>query len=144
MAKKEQTSTQPDTSELRQSPMMAHLLDALAEGTDIGHYGQLVFVMVARYFLDNEAVVQMLTQQPDLDEKQARVLVMQVEERDYSPPQRNKIMQWQAEQDFLICPTPDDPNSCNVYSDLQFPQHVYDRVEEYYEERAEAQMQTTA
>jgi hypothetical protein len=40
-------------------------------------------------------------------------------------------------------PTPDDPNSCNVYSDLQFPQHVYVRVEEYYEERAEAQMQAT-
>lgn len=142
MAKQQQTATQSEMSELRKSPMLAHLLDALEEGSDIGHYGQLVFVMVARYFIDNEEIVQLLMQQPEMDEKQARVLVMQVEERDYSPPQRNKIMEWQAEQEFPICPTPDDPNSCNVYSDLQFPQHVYDRVEEYYEERAEAQMQT--
>ena len=32
--------------QLRQSPMMAHLLDALDEGTDIGHYGKLTFAMV--------------------------------------------------------------------------------------------------
>jgi hypothetical protein len=32
--------------ELRRSPMMAHLLDALEKGTDIGHYGRLTFVTV--------------------------------------------------------------------------------------------------
>jgi hypothetical protein len=28
--------------DLRQSPMMAHMLDALDNGEDIGHYGRLV------------------------------------------------------------------------------------------------------
>jgi DNA primase large subunit len=27
--------------DLRQSPMMSHLLDALDQGEDIGHYGRL-------------------------------------------------------------------------------------------------------
>ena len=33
--------------DLRKSDMMAHLLDALDKGKDIGHYGRLVFAMVA-------------------------------------------------------------------------------------------------
>jgi len=138
---KTQKATKSDTQrELRKSPMMAHLLDALEAGTDIGHYGRLTFVMVARHFLDAEELVTLLTNQPDMDEKQARILVMQVEERDYNPPQRNKILEWQSQQEFPICPTPDDPNSCNVYRELQFPEQIYEHVEEYYEERAEAQM----
>ncbi len=129
-----------DQSELRQSPMMAHLLDALAEGTDIGHYGRLTFVMVARHFLATDDLVALLTGQPDMDEKAARMLIMQVQDRDYNPPQRQKILEWQAQQEFPICPTPDDPNSCNVYRDLQFPDGVYGHVEEFYEQRAEAEM----
>ena len=38
-------------SELRKNDMMAHLLDSLEAGKDIGHYGRLVFAMVARHFL---------------------------------------------------------------------------------------------
>ena len=79
-------------------------------------------------------------QAPDTDEKDARLLVMQVRERDYNPPQRNKILEWQSEQDFPICPTPDDPNSCNVYRELTFPDGIYDNIEEYYEEKVEAEM----
>jgi hypothetical protein len=138
MTKKQVTDEQ--YGELRKSPMMAHLLDALAEGADIGHYGRLTFVMVARHFLQDEELVQLLLKQPDLDEKAARMLVLQVQERDYNPPQRNKILEWQSQQDFPICPTPDDPNGCNVYRELQFPDQVYQHVEEFYEERAEAQM----
>jgi hypothetical protein len=138
MTKKQVTDEQHE--ELRKSPMMAHLLDALAEGADIGHYGRLTFVMVARHFLQDEELVQLLLKQPDLDEKAARMLVLQVQERDYNPPQRNKILEWQSQQDFPICPTPDDPNGCNVYRELQFPDQVYQHVEEFYEERAEAQM----
>ncbi len=33
-------------AELRKNGMMAHLMDALSQGEDIGHYGRLVFVMV--------------------------------------------------------------------------------------------------
>lgn len=140
MAKTQKATKSDPQRELRKSPMMAHLLDALEAGTDIGHYGRLTFVMVARHFLDAEELVTLLTNQPDMDEKQARILVMQVEERDYNPPQRNKILEWQSQQEFPICPTPDDPNSCNVYRELQFPEQIYEHVEEYYEERAEAQM----
>ncbi len=50
--------------DLRQSDMMAHLLDALDEGQDIGHYGKLVFAMVARHFLDEDELVSYLTAQP--------------------------------------------------------------------------------
>lgn len=96
--------------------------------------------MVARHFLSTDDLVALLAGQPDMDEKAARMLIMQVQDRDYNPPQRQKIMEWQAQQEFPICPTPDDPNSCNVYRDLQFPDGVYGHVEEFYEQRAEAEM----
>src|SRR3712207_8804213 len=35
--------------DLRRSPMMSHLLDALDRGEDIGHYGRLTFAMVAHH-----------------------------------------------------------------------------------------------
>src|SRR5437773_11686126 len=76
---------------LRDSPMMAHLLDALEAGTDVGHYGRLVFAIIARHFLDEQELVRLLTNQPGQDETQARALVLQVKERDYSPPKRARI-----------------------------------------------------
>ena len=33
---------------------------------------------------------------------------------------------------------PDDPNSGNVYRELRFPDDVYEHIQEYYEEKAEA------
>src|SRR3954453_3597549 len=89
---------------LRHSPMMAHLLDALEAGTDIGHYGRLTFAMIARHFLDEEELVRLLASQPGQDEEQARALVLQVQGRDYNPPKRERILEWQAQQDFPICP----------------------------------------
>jgi hypothetical protein len=122
-------------NDLRQSDMMAHLLDGLSAGQDIGHYGRLVFVMVARHFLDEEELVQQLTLDPDCDEHSARGLVAQVNARDYNPPRRERVLEWQAQQDFPICPNPDDPRACNVYRDLQFPDHVYEDIQEFYEEQ---------
>ena len=121
---------------LRDSPMMAHLLDALEAGTDIGHYGRLTFAMVARHFLEEEELVRLLANQPDQDETKARSLVLQVKGRDYNPPKRERILEWQAQQDFAICPTPDDPNSCNVYRELRFPDDIYDHIQEFWEEKA--------
>jgi len=43
--------------ELRKNDMMAHLLDSLDAGKDIGHYGRLVFAMVARHFLSKSELV---------------------------------------------------------------------------------------
>jgi hypothetical protein len=56
----------------------------------------------------------------------------------YNPPKRSTILQWQSEQDFPICPTSDDPDVCNVYDDLQFPDEVYGRIGEFWEEQAQA------
>src|SRR3954466_13365780 len=93
--------------ELRKNDMMAHLLDALDAGKDIGHYGRLVFAMIAHHFLDDDALVAQLSKCRDFDEEQARALVMQVKARDYSPPKREKILEFQKHQEFPICPTDD-------------------------------------
>jgi len=123
---------------LRDSPMMTHLLDALEDGTDIGHYGRLVFVIVARHFMDEDEMVDLLARQPEQDETSARALLQQVTARDYNPPKRERILEWQAQQDFQICPNPDDPSACNVYSELRFPEGIYDNINEFYEEQATA------
>ena len=94
--------------DLRQSAMMSHLLDALDRGEDIGHYGRLVFVMVARYFLSNDEVVEQLKKDPDCDEQKAWGLVKQVEARGYNPPKRERILEWMDQQKFPICQNPKD------------------------------------
>lgn len=124
--------------DLRKSDMMAHLLDALDQGKDIGHYGRLVFAMIARHFLDEEELVGYLQKDKDFNETQARALVEQVQGKDYNPPRREKILQYQKEQEFPIIPNPDDPDAGNVYRELQFPEHVYEHIQEYYEHKAEA------
>lgn len=47
---KQLTNESVGLEKLRQEPMMEHLLSSLKEGKDIGHYGRLVFVMVARHW----------------------------------------------------------------------------------------------
>jgi hypothetical protein len=126
------------SANLRDSPMMAHLLDALEQGTDIGHYGRLAFAMIARHFLSENELIRLLSGQPEYDEATAHTLLHQVAAHDYNPPKRERILEWQAQQEFPICPTPDDPTSCNVYRELRFPQSVYDHIDEFWEERAAA------
>lgn len=120
--------------DLRQSKMMSHLLDALDRGEDIGHYGRLVFVMVGHYFLSDEELIAQLTKDPDCDEQKARGLIRQVEARGYNPPKKDRILAWMDQQDFPICPDPDDQKVCNVYGSLKFPPEVYEKISEYYEE----------
>ena len=119
--------------DLRQSGMMSHLLDALDKGEDIGHYGRLVFVMVARYFLSEEEVIQQLTKDPDCDAQKATGIVKQVEARGYNPPKRERIFEWMNQQDFPICQDPENKGACNVYKNLQFPPEVYEKISSYYE-----------
>lgn len=122
--------------DLRQSPMMAHMLDALDNGEDIGHYGRLVFAMIGRHFVSNDELVELLTKDEDASEGDIKAMVQQVEEKGYSPPKREKILQYQEQQDFAICPNPDDPDACNPYQELQFPDEVYESIQEYREEKA--------
>jgi hypothetical protein len=121
--------------DLRQSPTMSHMLDALDNGEDIGHYGRLVFAMVGRHFVSNDELVGLLTQDRDAEEGEIRAMVQQVEEKGYSPPRRERILEWQSQQDFQICPNPEDPDACNVYNELQFPDEVYESIQEYQEKR---------
>jgi hypothetical protein len=122
--------------DLRKNSMMAHLLDALDAGQDIGHYGRLVFAMVARHFMDEDALLAYLQKNPDFTEEEARALCHQVQGRDYNPPRRERILEWQKQQDFPICPNPDDPDACNVYKDLEFPESVYQNITDYHEQKA--------
>jgi DNA primase large subunit len=121
--------------DLRQSPMMGHLLNALDKGEDIGHYGRLVFAMIARHFVSDDELVELLTKDHDADEREIRTMVRQVQEKGYSPPRREKILEYQSQQDFPICPDPDDPDACNPYQELQFPDEVYESIQEYQEKR---------
>jgi hypothetical protein len=125
-------------TELRKSDMMAHLLDSLESGKDIGEYGRLVFVMVARHFLGESELVKLLAREKGVDEDAARRLVTQVQSRDYNPPKREKILQYLEQQNFPICPNAADPDACNVYRDLAFPEGVYDRINAYYQQKAGA------
>jgi hypothetical protein len=123
--------------ELRKDAMMAHLLDSLEAGKDIGHYGRLVFAMVASRFLPEQEVIDRLGKDPDCPREKASAMLRQVEGRDYNPPRRERILQWQAEQDFRIIPDPADPDCGNVYKSLKFTHQVYDHIENYQMEKAE-------
>jgi DNA primase large subunit len=122
--------------DLKQSQMMNHMLEALENGEDIGHYGRLTFAMVGVYFANDDELVQVMTKDEDADEREVRAMVQQVREKGYNPPNRDKILEWQQKQDFQICPNPDDPDACNVYSELDMPQVVLEDIQEY---RAEEQ-----
>lgn len=118
---------------------MAHLIDSLEAGKDIGHYGRLVFAMVAHHFLSDGEVLALLTRDPDFSSEQAQLMLRQVEGRDYSPPKRERILEWQAEQEFPILPNPDDPDCGNLYRNLKFPDSVYAHIGQYQEQKAEAE-----
>lgn len=124
--------------DLKKNAMMAHLLDALDHKKDIGHYGRLVFTMVARHFMTEEELVAELAKDKDFSKEQALSLVHQVQSADYNPPRREKILQYQSEQEFPIIPHPDDPDEGNVYRDLNFPDHVYQHISEYHEQKADS------
>ena len=127
------------STNLQDSPMMAHLMGAMEKGQDVGRYGCLTFVMVARHFISEDEMLKLLEKQPGLDETEARALIMQVQERGYNPPKRERILQWSERQEFQICPDPEDPNGCNVYRELQFPDEIYNQIDDFWEERAEAE-----
>jgi hypothetical protein len=132
-------STAEGEAELRKDSMMAHLLDSLVAGKDIGHYGRLVFAMVARHFMSDQEVLGWLRRDPDLQEEEAANMLRQVEQRDYNPPKRDRLLEWQGEQEFPILPHPDDPDCGNLYRNLKFPDSIYDHIAHYQEQKANAE-----
>lgn len=124
--------------QLRSNPTMNHLLEALENGRDIGHYGRLLFAIVGRHFLDHDTLVARLANDRDFDETGARSLVKQVTDKNYTPPNASTIRDWHDDQDFPILVEPDDPDAGNIYRDLDFPPEVYESIESYHAERAES------
>ena len=61
-------------SDLRKNDMMAHLLDSLEAGKDIGQYGRLVFAMVARHFVSENELVKLLSKDKNFSEDDAKKL----------------------------------------------------------------------
>jgi hypothetical protein len=94
--------------------------------------------MVGRHFMQDDELVRQLAKNPDFSEIQAKALVNQVRSRDYNPPKREKILAWQKEQEFPICPGGADPDACNLYKNLEFPPDVYEKIGEYHEEKVRA------
>jgi hypothetical protein len=125
-------------TELRKDPMMATLLDGLEAGEDVGHYGRLVFAMVARHFLSHDEVLERLTKDSNFSDAQARVMLKQVEGRDYTPPKRDRLLQWQGEQEFQFI-DPSDPDSGNLYRNLKFPDEIYSHIEHYQEAKSDVE-----
>jgi len=119
---------------------LARLKQQIAESApQVGHYGRLVFAMVSHHFLPHDEVLAWLMRDADFNEEQARVMLRQVEGRDYNPPRRERILAWQREQDFPILPDPDDPDCGNLYRNLKFPDHVYAGIEHYQEAKQAAE-----
>ncbi|MCC6314307.1 MAG: hypothetical protein IT337_09875 [Thermomicrobiales bacterium] len=129
--------------DLRNSPMMTYLMNALDRGEDIGHYGRLTFATIASHFLTRDALVAWLAKSGGFDEGKAKALVQEVEARDYNPPSRRRILEWQAKQAFPICPTPDDPDACNPYRELPMPEDVLEHIAEYREQQFDAEEAAT-
>jgi hypothetical protein len=136
---REELPTMHGEAELRKDSMMAHLLDSLAAGKDIGHYGRLVFAMVARHFMPHQDVLAWLQRDPDFAEADALNMLSQVEGRDYNPPKRDRLLEWHAQQEFPILPHPDDPDCGNLYRNLKFPDAIYNHISQYQEQKAHAE-----
>jgi len=110
--------------DLRQSPMMNYLLDALDSGEDIGHQGWLTFAIVAHHFLERDELVAWLSKDGDTDKNEVRA----------GPAGRGEGLQPAAARahprvagaaGLPDCPNPEDPDACNVYNELQFPHDAY-------------------
>ena len=121
--------------DLRKNNTMAHILEALDDGKDIGHYGRLTFVMVAQYFADEEEIVTQLKKDKDFTEEEAKSLYEQVKSKEYSPPSRDSLLEWQSQQDFQMVTDPEDPDAGNVYQDLTFPERVYESISSYNQKK---------
>ncbi len=99
--------------------MMDYMPDALDE--DVGHYGRLDFVMDARHFVDNEEIVGLLAKHHDANEQEIRVMAQQVEEKGYSPPRRDKVLELAGAARFSNQPEPRRPGRLQRLRHAELP-----------------------
>ena len=123
-------------SELRKNDMMAHLLDSLEAGKDIGHYGRLVFAMVARPFPERQPAGEAVDEGQELRRGRREDAGRPGAEPRLQPAQAGEdpAVSWSS-RSSPSAPTPTDPDACNVYKDLQFPEAVYAKINEYYQQK---------
>lgn len=132
----ENRSSEPVRSEdMRASAMMDRLWTDLSKGTDVGHYGRLVFCMIARHFLDEKEIIKLLGKSVPTEE--AAAMLVEVNRTNYSPPRPAKIRQWQKNQQYKIIPEDKDQSWGNVYTELQLPQEIYENVTNFYKDTKE-------
>jgi hypothetical protein len=96
--------------------------------------------MVGRHFMGHDELCGLLSRCAGSSAEEVEVMVRQVESKGYNPPRRERILEWQKQQEFPICPNPEDPDDCNVYRDLKFPDRTYKNIEHYQEEKLDAQV----
>jgi hypothetical protein len=89
--------------------------------------------------MDRDELADLLMQGKGAEEREVKSLVLQAEERNYNPPSRQRLQEWQAQQDFPLMPDSDDPNSGNLYRELDMPSEVIESIEEYREQQFDAQ-----
>ena len=90
--------------------------------------------MVARHFLSEGELTALLRHNPGINDHEARSLNLPVQGKNYKPLRReHSPMAERAELPDL--PNPEDPDSCNVYKDLEFPPEVYEHIAGYDEEK---------
>ena len=70
----------------------------------------------------------MLAEAQDAEAGEVREMVRQVGEKGYSPPGREKILESHVRQDFTVCPSPDDCDSC---AELRCPDEGYESAPGY-------------
>ncbi len=120
--------------DMRRSQMMARLWDDLEKGVDVGHFGRLLFTMVARHYMNETQVITLLSRNIPVEDAQAMLLL--VNSRNYNPPKPNKIRKWQEKQDYKIIP-PEKAHDLawgNVYKELRLPMEIYSQVQDFYKE----------
>jgi hypothetical protein len=87
--------------------------------------------MGARHHLSDRELISWLTKDKDCNEEKAGNLLEQVKQRNYNPPRKERVLKWMNKQGFPICPNPENPDSCNLYRNLEFPEEVYEHIAEY-------------
>ena len=73
--------------------------------------------MVARHFMDEQELLACLQKNPDFSDEEFVPSIIRCKGGTTIRRGAN-VPEWQKEQEFPICPNPDDPDACNVYKDL--------------------------